>query len=461
MKNRTNFFELESEKYWSFPASQREESREEIRRMILSGDYLGSRKMDGNYFRFVKDMDGTMSLQSRSRGVNGSFANKLESVPHLRRFFDALPCGTCLLGELYLPENETASAVTTLIGGKTERAVKMQQDERNRLHYYVFDVWQWNGVSQLETKAAKRFSLLDTLRPYETEYVSFAQYFTGQRLLDELNNVLSAGGEGIVLTRKDSTPDPGKRTARKTVKVKREMANTLDVVIMGANPPAKEYAGKLPESWPFWEDGIPVTRNYALRLPGSLQIGVTRDGEVVQIGSLGGLTDDIMSSWQEYVGRVCEISCMEIHETGGLRHPRFLRWRNDLTANDCEYSKIYPDTNRTVSEELTALRQRAEQAEKRLAAALEEIARLNAALAKERTAVSHKIPDTDNKPKDKATALLERLSALDGITAIIKGAKSATPVVWLSGDTDTHKTEIENMGGRWSGKRGAWYFKVA
>ena len=350
MNNSTNFFELESEKYWSFPASQREESREEIRQMILSGDYLGSRKIDGNYFRFVKDMNGGMSLQSRSRGVKGTFTNKLESVPHLRHFFDALPCGTCLLGELYLPENETAAAVTKLIGGKLERAVEMQQDERNRLHYYVFDVWQWDGVSQLETTAANRFALLDTIRQYETPYVSFARYFTGEELLNELNAILSAGGEGMVLTRKDSTPAPGKRTARKTLKVKREMANTLDVVIMGANPPTKEYAGKLPEAWPYWENGTPVTRNYALGLPGSLQIGVMRDGELVQVGSLGGLSDDILGSWNEYVGHVCEITCMEIHETGGLRHPRFLRWRNDLTEQDCEYSKIYPDETNKNSE---------------------------------------------------------------------------------------------------------------
>lgn len=67
----------------------------------------------------------------------------------------------------------------------------------------------------------------------------------------------------------------------------------------------------------------------------------------------------------------------------------------------------------------------------------------------------------EKSPADKAAALVEKLTALDGVTATIKGAQTATPVVWLTGKTDAHKNEIENMGGKWSGKRSAWYFKIA
>lgn len=342
----TNFFELESEKYWSFPASMREDSRSEIENLIMSGEYLGSRKIDGNYFRLVKGADGAMTLQTRSRGVKGTFTDKLQNVPHLRSYFDALPCGTCLLGELYLPLNETSSAVTTIIGCKPDRSALLQQEERNRLHYYIFDVWQWDGTSLLETAAKDRFSLISKISSkYQSPYVAYAQYFTGKQLLAELSAILASGGEGIVLTRMDSTPDPGKRVTRKTIKVKKEMRNTLDVVIMGANPPTREYTGKLPEAWPYWENGEAVTRTYALGLPGSLQIGVMRNGSLVRIGSLGGLDDETLRTWKTRVGCVCEISCMEIHATGGLRHTRFIRWRDDLTSEDCEYSKIFQDHN--------------------------------------------------------------------------------------------------------------------
>lgn len=67
----------------------------------------------------------------------------------------------------------------------------------------------------------------------------------------------------------------------------------------------------------------------------------------------------------------------------------------------------------------------------------------------------------EQTPADKAAALVDKLSALDGVTATIKGAQTATPVVWLTGEADTHKDEIEKLGGKWSGKRSAWYFKIA
>lgn len=67
----------------------------------------------------------------------------------------------------------------------------------------------------------------------------------------------------------------------------------------------------------------------------------------------------------------------------------------------------------------------------------------------------------DAQPQDKAAALVEKLAALPGVTATVKGAQTAAPVVWLTGDTDAHKGEIEKLGGKWSGKRSAWYFKIA
>ncbi len=67
----------------------------------------------------------------------------------------------------------------------------------------------------------------------------------------------------------------------------------------------------------------------------------------------------------------------------------------------------------------------------------------------------------DQTPADKAAALVEELTALEGITATVKGAQTAAPVVWLTGEADAHKKNIEAMGGKWSNKRGAWYFKIA
>lgn len=340
--NTIDFAELETEKYWSYPAASRKESKDEIKKLILSGKYLGSRKMDGHYFRFTKSEDGVMHLNTRSRGVRGTYTDKIGHVPHLHEFFDKLPNGVCLLGELYIPEHETASEVNKVIGAAEKKAVQIQADAERRLHYYVFDIWQWDGESMLDTPAGERFRRLSEIaEEYADENVQFARYCKGRELMDELGDIFESGGEGIVMTRADSKPEPGKRTSRKTIKVKKEIRETLDVIILGTNPPARKYNGKTMEHWMYWEDGEAVTRNYALGLPGSLKIGVMRDGETVEIGALAGLPDEILEKADSLIGQVVEISCMEIHKTGGLRHPVFIGMRPELRAGDCEYAKIY------------------------------------------------------------------------------------------------------------------------
>lgn len=64
-------------------------------------------------------------------------------------------------------------------------------------------------------------------------------------------------------------------------------------------------------------------------------------------------------------------------------------------------------------------------------------------------------------PAAMAESIAARWSQMDGITATVKGAKTATPIVWLSGAVEAHAEAIAANGGRWSGKRSAYYFRVA
>ena len=45
-------------------------------------------------------------------------------------------------------------------------------------------------------------------------------------------------------------------------------------------------------------------------------------------------------NWKEWIGTVVEIGAMEIHDTGGLRHPRLLNVRTDKPARECTISQI-------------------------------------------------------------------------------------------------------------------------
>lgn len=116
------------------------------------------------------------------------------------------------------------------------------------------------------------------------------------------------------------------------------------------------------------------------------------------------------------------------------------------------------------NQERDALRRQVEELQKALAEKTAEAAALTERLNAQPEPQPQEEDDEaqqEQTPADKAAALVEKLAALEGVTATIKGAQTAAPVVWLTGETNAHKQKIEAMGGKWSGKRSAWYFKIA
>jgi len=91
----------------------------------------------------------------------------------------------------------------------------------------------------------------------------------------------------------------------------------------------------------------------------------------------------------------------------------------------------------------------------RLSAALEEIERLQEELKQA------KADATPKQPANKAAAVLAALESLEGISATVKGAQTSSPVVWIGGNTETHKAALEKLGAKWSGKRSAYYIQAA
>ena len=365
-----DFQNLEAEKYWSFAKSFKGDPKEETRNMIFSGNYLGARKMDGAYYRFIKDMDGNMRLQGRSKSVSGEYLDKLDHVPHLLPYFESLPNGTCLLGEIYFPDNEGSSNVTTIMGCLAPKAIERQQ-KGEKLHYYIFDVWAYGGTSYMNKTIENRIYELNEIynnwaddgnneRSNAIAQIDFATYYEGEELWEQLQKILAAGGEGIVMTKKGTVPSPGKRTARKTLKVKKELSENIDCFFTGrGTSPTRLYTGKEIETWKYWENmrtGAkveseyfgkyrqgepyePVTKPYFYGWAGSLEIGVLKDGQVYPIGYLSGLADEIKADPGAQRMKCIEVTAMEILPTGGIRHAKLERFRPDLAPTDCTYEK--------------------------------------------------------------------------------------------------------------------------
>lgn len=110
-------------------------------------------------------------------------------------------------------------------------------------------------------------------------------------------------------------------------------------------------------------------------------------------------------------------------------------------------------------DKLTTAETRADALAERVNQQADEIARLTAAEPHE-TKTEQPAAETV-EPKTAAEIIAARWAEVDGLTATIKGATTAAPVVWLSGDTKPHAKAIEADGGKWSGKRNAYYFRVA
>ena len=379
--NGYNFGEMEAMKYYAMPSTWDEaKKRENVQSKIFSGDWMATEKMDGFFGKFVKDDAGNMMLYSRNRGVNGQFADKLDWVPQLRPFFNSLPEGTCLLGELYLPSSPGSKNVQTILGCLQEKAIA-RQEKGEKICFYVFDCLAMSGRNLMdkgyEERAAALVSFFDTIQP--SKYVRCGKWFSGAELWEELGRVLDAGGEGMVIMKKTGKYEPSKRPSSTTLKIKKEIKQTIDCFFTGAVlPPTREYTGKDIEHWKYWMDGrsgqkltgelypemkagrnlIPITKGYFHDWAGSLQIGVLRKTpggkttimgveypgyHVESIGWLSGLPDEIKAHPQQYAFKRLEVSAMEIYTDGAsitLRHGKMVQWRPDLNLKDCLWQKI-------------------------------------------------------------------------------------------------------------------------
>ena len=370
-----DFGELEPMRYYAPPSTWSDEKKRENARMkIYSDQWLGAAKYDGYFAKLIKDEDGNIILYSRSRGVNGKFADKHEWVPHLNDFFESLPNGTCLLGELYLPSQPGSRNITTIMGCLKDKAIA-RQEKGEKLHFYVFDCLAWDGKSWLKEKALRRFTWVSAFAPIG--YVSFAQYVSGADLWMLLQDILVRGDEGIVITHEDGLYEPGKRPSKTTLKIKKELKQTIDCFFTGiGSAPTKEYTGKEIETWKYWlhqmtgqkieaemykeyKAGcpiIPITKGYYHGWCGSMEIAVFRhrvgsrckirgveyeDTEVYPIGWLSGLPDEMKADPKKYAFIPIEVTAMEYDSFNhSLRHGKMVGWRKDLTIADCTFEKI-------------------------------------------------------------------------------------------------------------------------
>jgi hypothetical protein len=336
-----------------------------------NNEYIATCKYDGEWTMFIK-WDGQYLIRSRSLSkVTGAYGDKTAHLPHLVEEMKKWPDNTVILGEVCWGDFGSVSTdVGTILRCLPAKAVERQKERK--LVVKMFDLLAIAGESWLNVPYGSR---LMQLRNYEgwidSEYFTITNICPPDKTPAEFaDEIISQGGEGVVIQREDYTYEPGKRAAWKTLKLKQRLPE-MEFKVVASIPATKEYNGKYPESWPYWEveieryypcstdefgkewvvhckvlkpvenptedekeHGIPVTKPYFF----GWHMGVRFEYNGVMCDASSGLTDadrewlgteeaqNIISNGELYV----TIRAMQEASLGGLRHPVVVRLRTDM-----------------------------------------------------------------------------------------------------------------------------------
>lgn len=353
---------------WTLPSNKKDKLSE----ICASGEYFAEEKKDGALYQFCRTDKGNYLFGRTVSVKNGLLTNKIDNVPHINSALSCLPCGTVIVGEIYVPGG-TSKNVTSIMGCLPAEAIK-RQDKQGKIKYYLHDMIFYNGEDMQSWGAEARYQkLVEAWNKFHLEQFDFLQlaesFDTG--IEERLSQILSAGGEGIVLKKKDAPYSEGKRPAWATIKCKQ--MDTIDLVCTRAIEATKEYTGKELETWSYWQERSerdqngeytwlssegqyyedylhnphiyrPVTKPYFYGWKTAIGIGAYDDeGNLKEIGTVSsGLTDEMRAHLDDYVGKVVALQCMSIdRKEKTLRHPIVKAWRDDKNAAECKLSEVF------------------------------------------------------------------------------------------------------------------------
>lgn len=353
---------------WTLPSNKKDKLSE----ICASGEYFAEEKKDGALYQFCRTDKGNYLFGRTVSIKNGLLTNKIDNVPHINSALSCLPCGTVIVGEIYVPGG-TSKNVTSIMGCLPAEAIK-RQDKQGKIKYYLHDMIFYNGEDMQSWGAEARYQkLVEAWNKFHLEQFDFLQlaesFDTG--IEERLSQILSAGGEGIVLKKKDAPYSEGKRPAWATIKCKQ--MDTIDLVCTRAIEATKEYTGKELETWSYWQERSerdqngeytwlssegqyyedylhnphiyrPVTKPYFYGWKTAIGIGAYDDeGNLKEIGTVSsGLTDEMRAHLDDYVGKIVVLQCMSIdRKEKTLRHPIVKAWRDDKNAAECKLREVF------------------------------------------------------------------------------------------------------------------------
>lgn len=288
-----------------------------------SDDWVYETKYDGerlllHFDSKTKDVRATTRRQSSKTGLMNEQTNK---VPHLRSIYLEKLQGTILDGEVIYLGTDTNTG--SIMRSNPERAIELQK-QHGWVTFVAFDVIQYKGEDVRGLPWSYRLRRLEDVMSslYEADpgcaafvQTSSPHAASGYKKAFEIE--CQEGREGVILKRKNSKY--GENHA--WIKVKKE--ETYDAFVTG------------------WEKG--QGRNSSVA--GYINFSVLdENGNEIEVARVGALDDDlrywVAKDYASYHHQVAELKAQEVTVHNRLRHPRLVRWREDIGVQDCTYEKF-------------------------------------------------------------------------------------------------------------------------
>ena len=316
----------------------------------------------------VVDYDSWCRVFSRRISKKtGFYVENTDSVPHIR---DTKPNsnmdGTILDGEMFIP-SQVFQVSSAVMNCKYDKAIQ-RQEELGFQVFHAFDILFYKGIDLRDKPLhLRKVYLRIAIAEINSPYIICVDYFTcrGAESKQYYLDIVSRGGEGVIIKPKNGLYHH--KRGWEYSKIKSFL--TREMILVGFTEPTKEYTGKAPKDWEYYEDGEPVTRYYYFNQVGNMKLGVlisdtelesipkNKRGEVLKPSNCDLCVDD--EDWNvmivcecsgysdeereyftkhltEILGSTIEVKANGVmKDSGRLRHPRFLRFREDKAPESC------------------------------------------------------------------------------------------------------------------------------